>query len=227
MLCFLIFSFLLAVVGYFGYKKLKEKVPEIIAGMIETSAEGVFVQIKLPEAERKAAMDTIKDFTRDIRDGKVDFQQGKRIAKALGDKALMGAILTRSFETQYVCSAYLGDAEKRSAHVTLTRFVHGVIDDKISKETLDAILNMMSEEQGNKKNGKNRLKNSISVEELRDILLKMKGAADKAGIENREYKIDIRTIIREAIEKGMRENRDAQYTSKDSCFDIKNIRLAC
>jgi hypothetical protein len=216
-LCLLILSILIIAGGYVGYRKVKEKGPHIIARMIEISAEGIFVQIRLPEEEHKAAMNAIHSFTRDIREGKVKLQQGKRIAKALNDKALIGAIMIRSFESQYVHVSSLKDAEKGAAHQTLTRFAHGIIDDKIPRERLDTILNMISEDQENR-NGNRRLKNAISEEELKDVLLSMKDAADHAQIENRAYEIDIAEIIREAIKKGMQENREAEYTPRDLSF---------
>ena len=222
-ICLFVFAILVIAGGYVGYRKLKEKAPQIIARMIEISADGVFVQIQLPEAERGSAMSAIRSLTQDIREGKVNLQQGKRIAKALNDKALIGAIIIRSFESQYVHLSSLKDSEKTDAHQTLTRFVHGVIDGKIPRESLDAVLNMISEEQGNS-NGNRRLKNSISEEELKDVLLNMKDAADHAQIENRTYEIDIAEIIREAIKKGMTENREAEYKPRDLSFCISRTQ---
>lgn len=194
--------------GYFAVKTIKKKAPDLIARMIEVSTEAVFIQLELPQAERGEAMAAIRTFTQDIRDGEVSLAQGKRVAEALDNKSLVGAILVRGFEAQYVRSSVLPDAEKDAAHITLTRFVHGVVEDRISQETFDSIMDMISE-QGDNEN--RRLKSSITTAELQAVLGEMQNAADQAAIENREYAVDIAQIIHDAIDQGMKEgDKDAR-----------------
>ena len=208
--------------GYFTVRKLKEKSPGIIAKFIEISAETIFVQFELPDAERQAAMNSIRLFTQDIRDGKVTFKQGKKVAQALNDKSLMGSILVRSFELKYINTSSLTDDEKVSAHIILTRFVHGSIENKISMEKLNSILDMISEDiWDGSKNSKRRLKSSITIDELKNLLKAMKVAADESKIENREFRIDIAKIIQDAIKKGMTENKNVRHVPKDSLFTTK------
>lgn len=147
-------------------------------------------------------MAAICSFTQDIRDGKVSLTQGKRVAEALDNRSLIGAILVRGFEAQYVRPSELPDAEKEAAHVTLTRFIHGVVEDRISQETFDSIMDMISE-QGDEDT--RRLKSSITTGELQAVLASMQNAADGAAIENREYTIDIAQLIHDAIDRGMKE----------------------
>jgi len=189
--------------GYFAVKAIRTKAPNLVARMIEASAETLFIQIELPETERGEAMAAVNSFTQDIRDGRVSLKQGMNVVQALDNKSLLGAIIVRGFEAQYVKRSVLPDEEKEAAHVTLTRFVHGTVEESIPQDTYNTIIDTISE-KGDDQDTR-QLKSSITTEELRAVLERMKTAADDAAIENREYAIDIAPLIRDAIERGMKE----------------------
>ena len=207
--------------GTIAIKKLKENSPRIIAKMVEISAEGLFIKIELPQSERTAAMKEIRRFTQQIRDGQVSLQQGSQVITALGDQSFIGAIMIRGFEAGYINASALSPDERQAAHKTLTRFMHGSVEEKISSETYDEIMQMISDEQTDGiQKGQRTLKKSITTNELKTVLMKMEKAADDAGIENREYAFNMAEIIRDLIQKGMKAPTEATSFSGEGCIRV-------
>ena len=105
---------------------------------------------------------------------------------------------------KYVQAGALSEDEKKAAHITVTRFTQGLIDETVSTETKDEITAIVTETSVDSSGDESTdLKDSITDEELKECLKLMKDAADKAGIENKEFKVDIAEEIRKAIEAGL------------------------
>lgn len=193
------FVILTAVAGVLVYYKWKD----MAAMAVEAAADGMMTSFEIPAEEREAAMVPIRGFTRDFRDGKVSIQQGAAVAEAIATGPAGAAIAARGFETKYVKASGFSDAEKAEAHVTLTRFAHGVAAGTIPQSEAKRVWDMVSVTRRGATGTETKIKDTLTREELMEALAVMKGAADAAGVETREFKVDLAAELRRAIETGM------------------------
>ena len=200
----LVVVILTATFCYVAYRKVRAAAPKMIADFAEASAEALFTGLALPEDETEAALAVVRAFAADIRDGKITLDEGRAVARALADPVLLGVIGARGFEMRYVAPSELTDAEKRAAHVTVTRFAEGLRAGRIPPERMKGITESISEEIEDARGRKiTRLKASLSPAELAEVLKQMKSDADAAGIEEREHPYSVADEMRQAIEKGL------------------------
>ena len=192
-----------AVGGYIAFRTAKDMGPGLIATGMETSAEQLLKGLKIPDSERAAVMAPIRAFTQDIRDGKVTLEQGVRVVSELADERLIAAIGSRGFEAAYVADSDLTADEKQAAHVTVTRFAHGVVESLIPDATVQKVLDSVSTTRTDAQGKVQRtFKDTLTRAELDDALASMAKAADAAEIAVREFEIDLGEIVKQAIARG-------------------------
>ncbi len=193
-----------AIGGVVLYFKAADWARSALAMAAEEGGKALLEGLEIPADEREAAMAPIRRFAQDIRDDKVSIDQGVAVAQALSEGPAVAAIMARGFEVKYVKSSELTDEEKQEAHITLTRFAHGITTERIDRKKADEIGDIVgvktSDGQGNTKM---TFKETITTEELNRALAIMKDAADEAGIEEKEFKVDLAAEIQKAIDKGM------------------------
>ncbi len=110
--------------------------------------------------------------------------------------------LVTQFEQSYVVPSGLSSAEKLMADTDLNRLARGLSSGEIGWEKVETILAGISEigEDGN-----HHLKapNEISDEEIREVLLAAKYAADEAGISQNKVEIDISDEFKKSVEEAL------------------------
>ena len=110
--------------------------------------------------------------------------------------------LVTQFEQSYVVPSGLSSAEKLTADTDLNRLARGLSSDEIGWEIVETMLAGISEigEDGN-----HHLKapNEISDEEIREVLLAVKYAADEAGISQNKVEIDISDEFKKSVEEAL------------------------
>jgi hypothetical protein len=197
--CLVLFLMLLGG-GYYVYKNFKS-----IGGAFACNvAESALVGMGLSGEELESAMKPIREVVQKAMDGKVSQKQLEKIMKKLTDGYLPGVIGTRIFDLRYLTSSELPEEEKNEGRMTLSRFSRGLIEKKIDKTTTDEIMAIISDKTSDDKSNEIiKLKETVTVEELRRCLLKMKEAADMASVESGEFKVNIAAEIRKAIDEGM------------------------
>ena len=200
----LVVAVLLVVFSIVLYFKAGDWGRAAAAWTMNMTAEATLKNMKLPEDERKAAMEVIREFTQKVRENKISAVQGQRIAERIMEGPVAVVIATRMCEVAYVEPADLDEQKKKAAHVTVSRFAHGIATEQIPRKKGDAIKDIVMEPNPANPN-QQKLRESIKPEELEKCLTLMKEAADEADIERREYAIDIAAEIRKAIQAGMQE----------------------
>ena len=161
----------------------------------------MFDGLQLPAEEKKAALEAIKELSNKIRDNKITMKQGTTLGQTLANGTLPIIISTRAFEVMYLQKSKLGAADKKQAHIDITRFAHGLANKKIARDKSKPIMNIVCEPNPNNPQ-KKTLKKSITEEELKKCIKSMKEEADTAGRANKEYKIYIAAESRKAIAVG-------------------------
>lgn len=192
------------IAGVVVYYKWEGWVRSIAAKGAEVAAEGMMDELGIPADEKEAAMKPVRELARRIRDGEVGLEQVGAIAEALAEGPALAAVMARGFEVRYLRPSDLTDEEKTAGYVAISRFVQGVSTGKIPKEKAEEVRDVCTVETVEADGNETRKpKDSITTEELKSCLKIMKDAADAAGIENREFKVDLAAELRKAIEAGM------------------------
>ncbi len=174
------------------------------AKLVEVITEQAMAEVGLSEEEKRSAREPVREFARKIRDGEVSAEQVAAVLKEFVDGGAWAPLLMRGFETKYLAPSDLPEEEKSAGHVTISRFVEGLTGEAIPQKRLEDISGVVTYEAvGSDGQKQRKLKDSITTEELRSCLSIMKGAADEAGIEDREFTHDIGEMIGQAIEKGI------------------------
>jgi hypothetical protein len=125
----------------------------------------------------------------------------EEVTQLLGN-ILQGPIMMvgmcQHMERHYVIASDLSDEEKSEGQLTLQRVACGVFDDTITRsqfETLTASISV------NDQNGNPSLKETLTDEELREILTQCKKLADDADLPEEPYDIDIGEEIKKAVDE--------------------------
>jgi len=166
-------------------------------------AERLMDDMKLPDDEKEALMAPIRAFALKFKDGEVTLEQAAVVAR----QPAIVALMARGFETKYLEPSALPTAEKKAAHVTVSRFTQGVVTEKVGSAKAREIADIITVETtvlGDKKILK--LKDAITTDELRKCLKIMKRSADGARIAKKKFDIDLAAELRMATEMGMRQN---------------------
>lgn len=110
--------------------------------------------------------------------------------------------LVIQFEQTYVVPSDLSSTEKLTADTDLNRLARGLSSGEIGWEIVETILAGISEIG---EDGKHHLKapNEISDEEIREVLLAVKYAADEAGISQNKVEIDISDEFKKSVEEAL------------------------
>ncbi len=174
------------------------------AKVTEAAVEEMLKELQIPAGEREAAMAPVREFAQQIRAKKVSWEQGGEILKEVAEGPVSVVVMARTFEVKYLQPSPLSPEEKAAGHVNVSRFAHGISEAKIPREKGQPILDIITE-KGSDSRGRNRdkLRDSITGEELARCLKIAKDEADAAGIENKEHPIDLAREIRKAIDRGM------------------------
>ncbi len=184
------------------------------AWTMNMTAEATLKNMKLPDDEREAAMEVIREFTQKVQENKISAAQGQRIAEQIMEGPVAVVIAARMFEVAYVEPSDLDEQKKKAAHVTVSRFAHGIATEKIPRKKGDAIKDIVMEPNPADPD-QQKLRESIKPEELEKCLTLMKAAADEAEIGRKGYKIDIAAEIRKAIQAGIQEPESGPDTASD------------
>ena len=115
--------------------------------------------------------------------------------------ALTIGIVTQ-FEQSYVVPSGLSSAEKLSAAANLNRLAWGLSNGKIGWEIAETILVGISDRG---EDGTHHLKapGQVSNEEIREVLVAVKNAADEAGISEIRVEIDISDEFKKSVEQAL------------------------
>ena len=197
--------------GIFVVRNGKKIGASVIAKFTVVATEGMLEGIQLPPEEKESAMVPVRELAEKIRNLEVSVEQAKAIGKALAEGPVATVILMRGAELKYLEGSSLSEEEKQAGRMTISRFTRGVTEKKIGSEKIQHVTGMLSTKTVDNE-GKEvvSMKESITTDELKNCLSFMKNAADGAGIEDKEFAVDIASEIREAIDTGMAEGGETK-----------------
>ena len=110
--------------------------------------------------------------------------------------------LVTQFKQSYVVPSGLSRTEKLAADIDLNRLARGLSSGEIGWEMIETILSGISE-AGEDGNYHLKAPNEISDEEIREVLMAIKYAADGAGMSQNKVEIDISDEFKKTVEEAL------------------------
>jgi hypothetical protein len=203
------------VAAYVLEQRVKGFALGLAATGITTVSEELFKDLNMPQDEVKAAMAPVEAFAEKVRQGEVSIEQALAVGQAIGEGHVPPLVMARGFEAKHLTASGLSDEEKAAGHIATTRFAKGVASDAIAKGDREAVMEMLTERitttgSGGQRHTKTQFKETLTDEELRGVIAKMKQLADDAGISDQAFQVDMAAEIEEAIQHGMDNPISAQ-----------------
>lgn len=171
------------------------------------AASGISAAIKqgiegadLPAQEKAEMGEQIDRVAVAFREGRLSQQQLKTLMRQLIDSPLMTALAASAIESKYIANSGLTAEEKTEGRRTLRRYLRGAVDHEIDQKGMDAAMSHVADRQPD---GKWRLRQRVSDEDLRAFFKEAKAQADAAQIppeaENVDPSDELQRIIDQAL----------------------------
>ncbi len=147
-------------------------------------------ELKLPDEQKQRLNTRIDRLGDEFKDGNVTTDQLFSIVDGMiEDKQFAAAGLMYLIEHVLVNGAPIDDETRQAARLQLQRVVRGVVEDDIELESLSDLADQFLESPG--PDGEREVKNSLTKEDVQEIIRKAGQLADDAGVPNEPYQIDV------------------------------------
>jgi hypothetical protein len=187
----------LAVIG--GYLAYQYGRPFAAQAMGEALNQAID-ESDLPAEEKVEVKEQITRVATEFGEGRMTFEQLGRVMQNLTESPLMSSIVISVVDQKYLAQSGLPEDEKTAARQTVRRFVRGMVDEKIPKESTDAAMQHVATRPDG---GEWRLKDQVTDAELRAFLEAAKTAADAAAIPAEPEDFDPSDEIKKIIDDAM------------------------
>jgi len=190
----------LAIVGaYLAYKHAR---PFVANAMGEALGQAID-DSDLPAEEKVEVKEQITRVATEFGEGRMTFEQLGKVFENLTNSPLMTSIVISVVDQKYLERSGLAEDEKAAARQTVRRFVRGMVDEKIPKESADAAMQHVATRP---EGGEWKLKDQVTDEELRAFLEAAKTAADTAAVPAEPEDFDPSDEIKKVIDQAMAVN---------------------
>ena len=160
----------------------------MVAGLARTVIVEMVNQSELTAEDKQQVIAQVDRVIDAYKAGRLTTQDMEKVAQELQKSPLPVMFMTYAAKAKYIDQSGMTDAEKQAANQALMRFGRGVIDKKISESDAQALFDSVTEPgPGNDK----KLKDSLTDQELRDLIAKAKKLADDAEIPEEIPAVDI------------------------------------
>jgi hypothetical protein len=166
---------------------------------------------ELPPQEQQEVKQEVDRVIEAFRGGRLSGEQVELLAKRLMESPFLTMIVVSTVDAHYFEKSGLTNEEKVDGKVTLQRFVRGVVDGTIDKDSMDAAMAHVADRQGD---GNWRLREQVTDEQLRNFLAAAKSKADEANIAAEPEAFDpsdeIKRIVDEALNEPINDEEPAK-----------------
>ena len=173
-----------------------------IAHGITAAMNAVINNSGLPSQEKSLITQIIKQINQGYLAGEITTAELGLIFEGMAKCPALTIGLVTQFEQSYVVPSGLSSAEKLAADTHLNRLARGLSNGKIGWEIAETILAGISYVDAD---GTHQLKApaEVSDEEIREVLVAVKNAADDAGISDMKVEIDISDEFKKTVEQAL------------------------
>jgi hypothetical protein len=154
----------------------------------------------LPAQEQQEIMVEVDRVARGFREKTISGEQLGKLVEKLVQSPLMSLMVASTIDQQFFAKSGLSEEEKVQGRQIVQRFFRGAIDEKIGKAGIDAAMAHVADRDAQ---GRWKLRDALTDDELRAFLAEAKKQADAAGIPDQPADIDpsgeIKKIVDEAL----------------------------
>ena len=155
-------------------------------------------QSEMPDEEKAEVKVEITRLADAFGEGQISGEQLATAIEQLVESPLFTSIIVSSVEHKYLEPSGLDDEEKTAGRVALRRFVRGMVDKKIAEADFEQAFKMIAEEKGN---GEWELRESITDDELRQLIALVEQKSDAAEIPAEVEEVDISDEMRRIVDE--------------------------
>lgn len=155
---------------------------------------------ELTDEQKTAVMGEFDGIIQKFKDGEVTLDQLREVGKKIVESPVLPAGLALAANSAYIAPSSLTDEEKADARVQISRFAHGVIEEKVPKDKIDAAVAPVALQT---QPGQWQFKDPqlVKPEELRTLVANMRKEADDAGVTDQPPEIDFAAEIRKIMDE--------------------------
>src|SRR5262249_4652490 len=135
-----------------------------------------------------------------FRAGEITTEQAGTIIEKLSKSPLMPSLIVTAVDKRYFAFSKLSDEEKADGRKTLKRFARGMIDKKIDKKGIDAVMAHVADRQ---ENNQWQPRQRVSDDDLRAALKEAKSQADAANIPDEPENFDPAEVVKKIIDESL------------------------
>ncbi len=174
----------------------------IVGGMVRSVAEQAINNSALSDADKEGMMKQIDRMIVAFENEELDQAKAEKFFKQLSKSPIIHVGAVKIVEQNYVDQSGLSNVEKAEGKLTLQRFARGVFEEKIDKGKAQELWEMLTVTDAE---GKTTMKETLTDEELKDLMAKAKAAADAADIPEEDFEIDIVGEFKKAVDAALGE----------------------
>jgi hypothetical protein len=171
-------------------------------GWVADFAAGVLKKVvndsKLSPEQKQKINQQVDRVTTAYKAGKIDQAKLKQFADEMQASPLVPAIVAAGADAQYISPSGLSDEEKEEARKTMARVMTGALQESISKDKVESLMNKIQEPGPN---GQKKLKEHLSDEDLKEFLADAKELADQANVPEDVPMIDYANELKKIVDK--------------------------
>ena len=211
-----VFSLVLICIGLAGVYWLTQNARGIAANMVTPAIQEVVSQMEIPVNQKKQISARIEQLGEDFKNQKIGVDDLSSVLAGLAESPLARAAAAIWFTDDYIAKSGLTADEKSEAKVTSKRFATALLDKSVSDKDANEVFDLVCEEAAN---GQTVFKPTLTDPELRELVGKMKKAADNADVPSNVPEINFASEFDAVVRKSLATDpkaKSAASTSPDS-----------
>ena len=201
-----VFFVVLICIGLAGVYWLTQNARGIAANMVTPAIQEVVSQMEIPADQKKQISARIEQLGDDFKNQKIGVDDLSSVLAGLAESPLARAAAAIWFTDDYIAKSGLTAEEKSEAKVTSKRFATALLDKSVSDKDANEVFDLVSEESAN---GQTVFKATLTDPELRELLDKMKKAADDADVPSNVPEINFASEFDAVVDKCLETDKKA------------------
>ena len=166
--------------------------------------EELIAQVGLEVNDQEAVMRSMRKLGEQIKAGEVSMEQGEAIAAEMQRSATAAVVLLRAFETRYLESDAVPEAEREAAKLACNRYARAVQDGRIPRHTLGPLVDLVSTETTNEDGETVReWDTDLTPQQVEECRTYIANTVASYQITDEYTAIDLEAMLDDAIERGL------------------------
>lgn len=169
----------------------------LVAGGASQIVDAAIDQSDLPEQEKVEVKAQVARVAEAFESGELPLDKAGEVITQIMQSPVMPSIIVAGIEAKYFDSSGLSDDEKEAGRVALNRFVSGMLEEKIGEEDFEEAMSKIADKQPN---GQWQMRDSVTDDELRELVQLVKEKADAAEIPEEIEEVDPSDEMKQIID---------------------------